>query len=653
MPDWIRPGFRGKLVAAGVALQLVAVGAVTWNAAELIDSQLSSELRTRAQRDAPLFNAALAAPMLQRDYATVQAIVRESRAKGGIEYIIVQDTAGREVGQDGWPENVPRPDATLPQPARLPGGGFRFDFSVPLALEGQPLGAIQYGLSGASIEDTRDRLLFRTLSVGLVVLVLFSALLALGAHLLTRPLKQLTVASRQVREGNYDVELKSAGTDEIGALTEDFRRMAAEVKRRVAELTESEALQKRTLADLRDEHAALEIARAEADAANAAKSDFLAKMSHEIRTPLHGILGVIDLLSDTRLDDRQRAHLDVVRRSGLVLLEMVNDVLDLSRMLSGKFDALASAFNPALAVRDVAKLFAPRAAEKGLNLTTDIATDIPDIVNGHPTRLRQVLANLISNAVKFTAQGSIVIRVRRTGLAGAETMEIDVDDNGIGIAPDAIERIFQPFSQADDSTTRAYGGSGLGLAISRQIVSQLGWTLCVRSAPGKGSTFQLSIPLANPDVHHPVPVLPPAPAPATPPAAAMGSLGLHVLLAEDNAVNQMLAEVMLRKLGCTLQIAATGTEAVAAFSESAFDIVLMDCHMPEMDGYEAAAAIRTREAAAGTRRTPVVAVTANVMQGERDQCISAGMDDFLSKPFSINELAAMLALWAPGKAGNP
>ena len=653
MPGWHHPGFRGKLVAAGVALQLVAVGVVTWNGAELIDSHLSSELRARAQRDAPLFNAALAAPMLQRDYATVQAIVRESRAKGGIEYIIVQDTAGREIGQDGWPENVPRPDAALPQPVRLPGGGARFDFSVPLALEGQPLGAMHYGLSGASIEDTRVRLLFRTLSVGLVVLVLFSALLALGAHLLTRPLKQLTVASRQMRDGNYDVELKSAGTDEIGALTEDFRRMAAEVKRRVAELTESEALQKRTLADLRHEHAALEIARAEADAANSAKSDFLAKMSHEIRTPLHGILGVIDLLSDTRLDDRQRAHLDVVRRSGRVLLEMVNDVLDLSRMLSGKFDTLASAFGPAEAVRDVAKLFAPRAAEKGLNLTTDIAADIPDIVNGHPTRLRQVLANLISNAVKFTPHGSIVIRMRRARHAGAETLAIDVEDNGIGIASDAVERIFQPFSQADDSTTRAFGGSGLGLAISRQIVSQLGWTLSVVSAPGKGSTFQLSVPFANPDLHHPVQAVPPAPTLAIPPPAAMGGLGLHVLLAEDNAINQMLAEVMLRKLGCTLQIAATGTEAVAAFSEGAFDIILMDCHMPELDGYETTAAIRAKEASAGTRRMPIVAVTANVMQGEREHCISAGMVDFLSKPFSIDELAAMLVLWVPGKVAKP
>ncbi len=641
---WRKISFRGKLVAAGIVVQVAAIALITWNSAHLIDSYLHSELRARAEQDAPLFNAAFAAPMMQRDYATVQAIIRESRVKQGVSYIIVCDAAGRAVGQDGWPENAPKPDSSLPQPVRTADGGLRYDFKASLILEGQKLGILHYGLSGAFIAEVRDRLLLRTLLVGLAVLVVFSLLLAVLAHLLTRPLKRLTDASRQIRAGDYDVKLDAGSSDEIGVLTEDFRHMAAEVKRRVGELTASEALQRRTLADLQIEHVALEAARGEADAANKAKSDFLAKMSHEIRTPMHGILGMIDLLKDSPLDSKQQERVAVVQRSGEALLEVVNDVLDFSKIQYGKLELEAVAFSPGDIAMDTVHLFMPRASAKGVSINAEIAADFPRTVRGDPTRLRQILGNLVGNAVKFTERGAITLRLSQPH---AERLLIEVQDSGIGISRAAIARIFEPFSQADDSTTRRYGGTGLGLAISSQIVKLMGGVLTVESTLGAGSTFRAE--LTAPVVASAV-----AAAPAVPLAAgtAQRSFDARVLLAEDNRVNQLLAESMLTKIGCKTRIAANGTDAVALFAEGGFDIVLMDCHMPEMDGYQATAAIRALEAnkrIAGGARIPIIAVTANVMEGERDRCIAAGMDDYMSKPFGLRDIAAVMEKWANAK----
>lgn len=631
---WRRLSFRGKLVAAGIAVQLAAIALITWNSVSLIDSYLRDELRARAEQDAPLLNAALAAPMLQRDYATVQAIARESRVKRGVAYIIVCDTAGRAVGQDGWPANAPKPDTSLPQPVRVADGSVRFDFKAPLALEGQNLGVVHYGISGAFIDDARNSLLRRTLWVGAAVLVIFSCLLAVAGYWLTRPLRQLTAASRQIRAGDYDVKLETGNTDDIGVLTENFRHMAAEVKRRIGELTQSEALQRRYLADLQREHAELEVARATAVAASQAKSDFLAKMSHEIRTPMHGILGMVDLLKESNLADDQRERVEIVRRSGEALLDVVNDVLDFSKIQSGRLELESISFSPVEVVEDTVHLFVPKAHGCGLSLTAEVAADVPRTVLGDPTRLRQMLGNLVGNAVKFTERGSIVVRMLR---AGPGRLAIEVQDTGIGISIEAQRRIFDPFSQADDSTTRRYGGTGLGLAITSQIARMMGGTLAVDSEPGKGSTFRLELPMeevAAADLQ-----------PSAGGADSVQTFDARVLLVEDNQVNQLLANALLTKLGCTTRIAANGYDAVALYGEGGFDLVFMDCHMPGMDGYQATATIRLMESRSGAPRIPIVALTANVMKGERERCLDAGMDDYVPKPFGMRDIADVLSRW--------
>ncbi len=659
---WLQLSFRSKLVLGGIAVQIVAMAVITWHSAYLIDTYFRAELVARAERQSPLFNAALAAPMLQRDYATVQAILNESRTKDLVSYLIVYDTQGRVVGQTGWLENSTKPDMSLPQPVTLVDGGSRFDFKTPLQLEGVALGTLYFGLPGTFIETTRNEMLLQMVVVSAVAVILFSLLLGLIAYFLTRPLKQLTRASQQMRSGDYDVQLSTGGGDEISVLTDDFRHMAAEVKRKVSTLIESEALQRDYATALEQEHAALERARAVAESANRAKSDFLANMSHEIRTPMHGILGTIELIGEDTLSEQQRERIDIVHRSGASLLLMLNNVLDFSRFQAGKFELDIVTFNLAKVAQDSANLFAAIASAKGVKIATEISPALAPELNGDPIRIRQILVNLLGNAVKFSESGTVTIRFKALESTG---LLIEVQDQGIGIAPEALTRIFEPFAQADNSTSRKYGGTGLGLAISGQIVKLMNGELSVESSGTNGSTFRVRLPLVTPAVAIASPAeIDDAKSIAAANLKVQGAdsvsfiqqrclaRGVRILLAEDNYINQFLAKAMLVKIGCQVEVAVNGIKAVELFKTGQFDVVLMDCHMPEMSGYEAAAAIRTAEAISGAARTPIIAITANVQNGERERCISVGMDDYLAKPFNQAEIATIIAKWleaAPAK----
>jgi PAS domain S-box-containing protein len=376
-------------------------------------------------------------------------------------------------------------------------------------------------------------------------------------------------------------------------------------------------------------------------AANRAKSTFLATMSHEIRTPLNAVIGLTSLLLNDPQGRARQQYLELIHQSGETLLCLLNDFLDFSKIESGQLELEPLVFDPAQVVQEAAALVQERAQRKGLTLEID--TQAPAAVRGDPARVRQVLLNLLANAVKFTADGHVGIRCHVGAQTGAHVrLVFEVRDTGIGIDAAAQQRIFEPFIQADASTTRRFGGTGLGLAICRTLVEHMGGTITVESTPGVGSTFRIELPFERVAAPPHAAALP-APAPVS--AGETPRYAGHVLVVEDNPVNQITAREMLTRLGFRVALAEHGEAAVEAVQREAFDLVFMDCDMPVMDGFDATRAIRALEASglnAGPAHVPVIAMTAGALKGDREKCLACGMDDYLPKPVRLRELAEVV-----------
>jgi len=431
-------------------------------------------------------------------------------------------------------------------------------------------------------------------------------------------------------------------TDQKGSSFSLFQAaiaLEAEVKERTAALSQAmDALEKTN----RELHASNEAALA----ASRTKSTFLATMSHELRTPMNGVLGMVEILMSTDLDASQRASAGLVRESALSLLTILNDILDFSKIEAGQLIAESTPFDLRRSVEKAMQLLQPQITSKGLVATLEWAPRMPTAVIGDPTRFAQIITNLVGNAAKFTAVGRISVRASvREEDDSSVLAYFEVEDTGIGIREENLPRVFESFTQSDSSITRQFGGTGLGLAIVRRLCHLMGGDCGVRSEFGRGSCFWFTVRLVRD-------LTSTAPTPAGPrnssysASTAPGTLRpLDVLIVEDNRVNQTVVRGLLNTLGCTCVIAENGVDAVRMLTAPhGFDVVLMDCQMPEMDGLEATRRIRAHENEhAG--RVPIIALTANAMVGDREACINAGMDDFLSKPFQRQELVLLLDRW--------
>jgi signal transduction histidine kinase/ActR/RegA family two-component response regulator len=493
-----------------------------------------------------------------------------------------------------------------------------------------------YDLRHDAFDVTKGVLMF------LVVVLVAGAISRFTMRLLARPLMLLHAGITAVRKGRLEPIQVSRTGDEIEFLGDSFNRMISALAASQDEIRQHRELLERRIRERTEE---LEEALLRAQAASEAKSEFLANMSHELRTPMNGVLGMIDITLESRLAPEQREQLETAQQCAYSLLALLNDILDLSKIEAGKMALEKIPFNLRVMLDECVKSQLPRAARNRIAIYADVKPSAPEEIVGDPLRIRQIVANLLSNAVKFTAEGSVRVRMSAKTCGQDLLLEITVKDTGVGIPADKLPYIFDKFTQADGSVSRKYGGTGLGLAITRKLVEMHGGTIHVESEPGRGSAFHVALKC---EVSAARPRRAPEPVSESPSAAPNTA---RILVVEDNAVNQKVVVTVLRKRGFTIEIASDGRDAIAKLKQAGpFDLVLMDVQMPVLDGLETTRAIRLEKR---WRTLPIVAMTAHAMNGDRERCLEAGMNGYISKPVQAGHLLTVVDQYVRREVSAP
>ncbi len=494
---------------------------------------------------------------------------------------------------------------------------------------------LSYDLRQDNFNVSKGVLLF------VVVLLVAGAIARMTIRLLARPLLLLQAGITSVREGRLEPIQISRTGDEIEFLGDSFNKMIEALASTQKELMQNQEMLEDRIKQRTEQ---LEVAMQKALAASQAKSEFLANMSHELRTPMNGILGMMDLVLTSPLSSEQRDQMETAQGCAYSLLALLNDLLDLSKIEAGRMALDRVPFRPRVLMEEAVKSQSALAMQRGVAVSMEIAPDLPDVVVGDPLRLRQILANLLSNSVKFTLEGSIVLRASST--PGPEPpwnmFQIDVIDTGMGIPSDKLQSIFEKFTQADSSINRKYGGTGLGLTITRVLVAMHGGDISVESELGRGSKFTVMLPYESAPPVKAVPhEMPAAPRAAGPTHGEANPAS--ILVVEDNLVNQKMVSSILTKRGYQVQITSNGQEALQALEQKVFQLVLMDVQMPVLDGLEATRLIRKD---ARWVNLPIIAMTAHAMNGDKEGCLAAGMNAYISKPVHSAHLLSIVEEFA-------